>query len=512
MMSRHEGVRHTDTLVLGSGLAGMYAALRAAEHGDVLIATSTRIQDSSSFWAQGGVAAAVGTDDTTELHEADTLRVGRGLCRESAVELLTEEAPRHLERLGELGVDFEASAGALALALEAGHSRRRIAHAGGGGTGRVIVEALVQRVLENERITVLDNTSAWSLLSDGERCYGAHTTGGALLAGSTVLATGGSASLYERSTNPASSRGEGVAFAWRAGADIADMEFIQFHPTALVLPGVGTGFLISEAVRGEGAPLLNRQGERFMLRRHPDAELAPRDELSRAIADELRDSAHHCVYITVAHLDPDVIRTRFSSIATRLAELGLDFARDPIPVAPAAHYTMGGVLTDLDGGTTLPGLLACGEVACTGVHGANRLASNSLLECLVFADRAGAARVPFAEPPAELLDLRPPAPVADEVSLQRIRELLWRGAGVTRDADSLREVVALAGIDLAGGSPVAAPVSGEQLVAGLIGHSALLREESRGAHFRRDYPGESGLWKRHIVQRAGHEPELRAWA
>jgi len=481
----------------------MYAALRAAERGDVVIATRTRIEDSSSYWAQGGVAAAVGDDDTAELHEADTLRVGRGLCRESAVELLTEEAPRHIARLRDLGVDFERVGGVLELALEAGHSRRRIAHAGGGGTGRVIVDTLVRCVLDHPRITVLDNAPAWGLLSDGERCYGAWTTQGPVLAGSTVLATGGGASLFERTTNPAGSRGEGVAYAWRAGAAVADMEFVQFHPTALVLPGAGNGFLISEAVRGEGARLINRHGERFMESRHAEAELAPRDELSRAIVDELRVTEHPCVYLSLAHLEPERVRTRFSTVTARLAELGLDLATDPIPVAPAAHYMMGGVLTDLEARTTLTGLHACGEVACTGVHGANRLASNSLLECLVFADRAGAAEIPMVDVPPALLDLRPPNPAVDDAAAaEAVRTLLWASAGVTRNADSLR-IVARASDHSS---------SDEQLVAALIGRSALLREESRGAHFRTDYPAERGGWQRHIVQRIGQEPEIVLWA
>ncbi|MEO6866423.1 MAG: FAD-binding protein, partial [Gaiellales bacterium] len=252
----------TRTLVLGSGLAGLYAALRAAEAGEVAIVTRASLRESSSFWAQGGVAAAVGRDDTAELHEADTLRVGRGLCRPAAVELLTEEAPRHLRRLRALGVDFDQIDDALQLALEAGHSRRRIAHAGGGGTGRVIMDAVVRRVLEHPNITIHDQTPAWGLVSDEERCYGAHLPDRVLLAHQTILATGGAASLFARSTNPPGSRGQGVAMAWRAGARVADMEFQQFHPTALALPGEGDCFLVSEAVRGEGAQLVDVNGIR----------------------------------------------------------------------------------------------------------------------------------------------------------------------------------------------------------------------------------------------------------
>ncbi|MCZ4496901.1 MAG: nadB, partial [Thermoleophilia bacterium] len=325
-------VRTTRTLVLGSGLAGQYAALRAAESGEVVIVTRGAMQESASFWAQGGVAAAVGLDDTAGLHEADTLRVGRGLNRLAAVELLTEEAPRHIRRLHDLGVDFEQHGEELELALEAGHSRRRIAHAGGGGTGRVVMEAVVRRVIEHPQITILDGTPAWGLVADGERCYGAHVPDGVILAHQTILATGGMASLFARSTNPAGSRGQGVAMAWRAGASLIDMEFQQFHPTALVLPGEGDCFLVSEAVRGEGAHLVDVAGVRFMPGVHPDAELAPRDELTRAVTQRMHETDHPSVYLTLAHLDPTMVHHRFAAISGRLAELGFDLARDRIPV------------------------------------------------------------------------------------------------------------------------------------------------------------------------------------
>jgi L-aspartate oxidase len=507
-------VRSTRTLVLGSGLAGLYAALRAAESGDVVIVTRAALSESSSFWAQGGVAAAVGRDDTAELHEADTLRVGRGLCRLAAVELLTEEASRHLRRLRELGVDFEGHGTDLELALEAGHSRRRIAHAGGGGTGRVIMDAIVRRVLDHPRIEVLDQTPAWGLVADGERCYGAHLPDGVLLARQVILATGGAASLFARSTNPPGSRGQGVAMAWRAGAKVADMEFQQFHPTALALPGEGNCFLISEAVRGEGAHLLDVDGVRFMLDEHPEAELAPRDEATRAIVARMRTTGHHCVYLSLAHLDPQMVHHRFSSISNRVAELGFDLARDPIPVAPAAHFTMGGVLTSLHARTSIPGLLAIGEVACTGVHGANRLASNSLLECLVFADRAGLVAnegvIDNADPgdvPAGVVDDRPPMPERPAAipDLQSTRELLWAGAGVIREAASLDAISQLAPEALESrAAAIATPP--DVIVAMLVARAALAREESRGGHFRSDFPVEDPSWSVHVAQRIGDEP------
>lgn len=510
----HHRTDSTRTLIVGSGLAGLYAALRAAEAGEVTILTRAALRESSSFWAQGGVAAAVGRDDTTGLHEDDTMRVGRGLCRPAAVELLTEEAPRHVRHLRELGVDFDRHGSELELALEAGHSRRRIAHAGGGGTGRVIMDAIVRRVLEHPRIKVLDQTPAWGLVADGERCYGVHLPDGVLLARHVILATGGAASLFARSTNPPGSRGQGVAMAWRAGAKVADMEFQQFHPTALALPGEGDCYLISEAVRGEGAHLLDVNGVRFMVDEHPDAELAPRDEATRAIVARMRATDHHCVYLSLAHLDPKMVHERFASISNRVAELGFDLARDRIPVAPAAHFTMGGVLTSLHARTSIPGLLAVGEVACTGVHGANRLASNSLLECLVFADRAGfvasegdSGVLDTSDVPSVVVDDRPPMPARPAAlpDLQATRELLWAGAGVIRDAESLATIAALAP-DALSSREAATATPPDVIVAMLVARAALAREESRGGHFRSDFPVEDPAWAVHVAQRIGDEP------
>ena len=507
-------VRSTRTLVIGSGLAGLYAALRAAESGPVTVVSRGSLRESASFWAQGGVAAAISSDDTAVLHEADTMRVGRGLCRPAAVELLTEEAPRHLRRLRELGVDFERHGDELELALEAGHSRRRIAHAGGGGTGRVIMEAVTRRVLEHPNIEGLDGTPAWGLVADGEQCYGVHLPDGIVLARQTILATGGAASLWARSTNPPGSRGQGLAMAWRAGAMLADMEFQQFHPTALALPGEGDCFLISEAVRGEGAHLLDVDGVRFMVDLHPDAELAPRDELTRAITERIQQTGHHCVYLSLAHLDARAMHERFFTLSNRLAELGFDFARDRIPVAPAAHFTMGGVLTTLNARTSLPGLLAVGEVACTGVHGANRLASNSLLECLVFADHAGhvageqdSAPLPRGDVAASVLDARPPLPArpARLPDLQATRELMWSSAGIIRSAESLASIVELAPEALTSRA-AAVSTPADVLVAMLVARAALTREESRGGHFRSDFPEERPEWLRHVVQQLGEAP------
>ncbi len=508
--NRIGSIGQTDMLVIGSGLAGIYTALCAAEHGmNVTLATRGRANATGSYYAQGGIAAALGADDTALLHEEDTLRVGRGLCSERAVELLTERGPYHVRRLRELGVRFEEGSGELALTLEAGHSRRRIAHAGGGGTGRVIMQALVECVKNESRIQVVDDAAAIALLSDGQNCWGAVTEAGTWFAKRTVLATGGLASLFSRSTNPPGSTGQGVSLAFRAGAAITDIEFIQFHPTALARDGIGDGYLISEAVRGEGAILRNGAGERFMTSVHPDAELAPRDELSRAIVNELTRTKTGAVYLHLDHLDATWVRERFSTIADQLKEFGLDLATDPIPVSPAAHYAMGGVQTDLNARTTVAGLYACGETACTGVHGANRLASNSLLECLVFAERAALADDSLPQAPADIIEtsmVTVPATsrsndgekssdhIADTVS-----EMLWRGAGVVRCAESLAPVGDLLSA-LDGGPGGVASVSHESLVAGLIGRAALARTESRGGHFRSDYPEENSVWRRHITQ------------
>lgn len=458
-----------DLVVVGGGVAGLSAALAAAEADEgarVLVLAKAPVAASNSWQAQGGVAAAVGRGDSPELHAEDTERAGRGLCRPSAVRVLTAEAPARIEELVERGVAFDAG-----LGREGGHSARRVVHAGGAETGRAIAEVLAGRVRAHPRIEVAREHVSRLWVDEG-RCAGVVTERGAVSAQATLLATGGYAALWQRTTNPLGAIGEGLTLAYRAGASLADLEFVQFHPTALV----ADGFLLSEALRGEGALLVDEDGARFT------DELAPRDVVTRAIAARGRASLD---------LRP-VERSRFPTLMATLERAGYDPAAEPIPIAPAAHYTVGGVVTDLDGRTTLDGLFAAGECACTGVHGANRLASNSLLECLVFGRRAG--RAALGEP-----RIRPestPAPVAAEPVVDGdVRRALWRDAGVIRSGAELAHLL------------VAQP-----LLPRLIAVGALERRESRGGHFRSDFPATDDAFAGHIVLRRGEQARLEPWS
>jgi L-aspartate oxidase len=453
-------------VVVGGGVAGLTAALAAAAETDVLLLAKAPVDTSNSWNAQGGVAAAVGEGDSPDLHAADTFRAGRGICRPSAVEVLCGEAPARIADLIELGVEFDEG-----LGREGGHSVRRVVHAGGAETGKAISEVLAARVREHPRIAVAEGVRVRQLWVEGGRCIGVVTDQGALSAPATILATGGYAALWERTTNPRGALGEGLVLAYRAGAALADLEFVQFHPTALL----DDGFLLSEALRGEGAVLLDDDGTRFT------DELAPRDVVARAIAER----GH-------AGLDlRSIERERFPGLMATLERAGYDPAAEPIPVSPAAHYTVGGIVTDLVGATALPGLYAAGECAATGVHGANRLASNSLLECLVFGRRAGLAALdePGAAVPAE------PEPVVPERAVTaELQHEMWVDAGVIRSAEGLEHLLAV---------PAALPR--------LIGVSALTREESRGGHFRSDFPTEDDAFLGHVVLRPGEEPALEWW-
>ncbi|MGZ4431259.1 MAG: L-aspartate oxidase [Gaiellales bacterium] len=469
-----------DLLVVGAGLAGLYAALHAAEQGAaVTLVTKGTMRASNSFMAQGGIAAAVGPDDSPGLHHADTVRAGRGLCDTAAVHVLVGEGVRRIADLERLGVRFDREPdGRYALGREGGHGRRRVLHAGGSATGAAIAEALIARVEAHPAIRVLQQAAAIGLLSDGERCGGAWILSRdellALPARMTLIATGGAGALFSRTTNPPGALGDGIALAHRAGAVVTDMEFVQFHPTALATGD--QAFLISEAVRGEGAHLVDDRGRRFMPDHHGDGELAPRDVVAGVIQRRL--AAGETSYLTLRHLDPETVRRRFPNLVAGAAAAGLDLTHDPVPVSPAAHYLMGGILTDLDGATTLSGLYASGECASSGVHGANRLASNSLLECFVFSHRAVTAglsrdRQPVDAPP-------PDRPLAD-TSLAELRRRMWRGAGPIRDAAGLQAL--LRWLDSRRPTTPA-------LVARLIAEAALRRTESRGAHMRTDHPLE----------------------
>ena len=370
--------------MVGAGAAGLFVAIRAAEAGARTVLVSRKpLSESSSYWAQGGLAAALAPDDSPARHADDTLNAGRGLCRSSAVEVLTAEAPAAVHELQERGVRFDLDgSGRLALGLEGGHSARRIVHAGGSETGRAITARLAEAAAATAGLEVLEGTSVTALWSDGERCAGVITERGAIAAPATVLATGGGAALWSRTTNPWGAIGAGAVLAHTAGADLADLELCQFHPTALALPGrPGDGKLVTEAVRGEGARLLDSRGERFT------DELAPRDQVTAAILDRMRADETAHVWLDLREIPAE----RFPNVFATCRDAGLAPEAEPVPVAPAAHYLIGGVVTDLDARTNLPGLLAVGECACTGLHGANRLASNSLSECFVFGARAAAA-------------------------------------------------------------------------------------------------------------------------
>jgi L-aspartate oxidase len=505
-----------DFVIVGGGVAGLRAAIGLAAEGRVLVLTKAEPAESNTGYAQGGIAAAVGADDSPALHEADTIRAGDGLCDVEAVRACVSDGPGYVRELIEWGARFDLDPeGKPALGREAAHSVRRVLHAG-DATGREIGRVLWERVRRLTSVQTIDHALATEIIVDGNRARGVRYVDRdgafrAVRAEATLLATGGAGHVFAETTNPAVATGDGVALAFHAGARVVDLEFVQFHPTALRLEGAPR-FLISEALRGEGARLVNACGEPFMARYHPDGDLAPRDVVARGIVRESERSGGP-IGLTLAHLDASYVRRRFPTIAATLAQLGLDLAVDRIPVGPAAHYMMGGVDSDVSGRTSLPGLYAAGEVACTGLHGANRLASNSLLEGLVFGARAAEAmleppraaamkndRVMADVPPANHRDR---SASAERSSIEAIRELMWRAAGLFRTRECLESAVATLDAESLAGFPEAADGASRHnfvTVARLIARAALRREESRGGHYRTDFAARDDVhWKKHVV-------------
>ncbi|MBD2206503.1 L-aspartate oxidase [Calothrix sp. FACHB-1219] len=550
-MSQIDISRQFDVLVVGAGAAGLYTALCLPDSLRVGIITKETVALSASDWAQGGIAAAIAPEDSPRLHIEDTMRAGAGLCDRSAVEFLAEHAPRCIQSLVELGVAFDRHGSTLALTLEAAHSRNRVLHAA-DTTGREVITTLTAQVLRRPNIQVIQQALALSLwmTPQGERVQGISLFYQGeihwIQAKAVILATGGGGQVFAQTTNPAVSTGDGVAIAARAGAVLRDLEFIQFHPTALTKPGADR-FLISEAVRGEGAHLVDNEGRRFVFDYHPQGELAPRDVVSRAIFSHLQrtsaDPATAYVWLDMRPIPAEKIRHRFPNIIKVCQHWGIDVFKEPIPVAPAAHYWMGGIVTDLMNRTNIPGLYAVGETASTGVHGANRLASNSLLECIVFGAQMANLDLSFEQLPSEIAEL----PIREfqtetddwqrqqlhiEVLRQKLPRLVWQSAGISRSQSGLEAAITtveswqrdfaalplsqfLLSLNPLAPARLKLPDVERQLrlwaetrnlldVADLILKSAVFRTESRGGHYRSDYPDTDLDWQAHTLIQTSH--------
>jgi len=512
-------MNHYDCVIVGSGIAGLYTALLAKEVGSVLVLTKGGIEDCNTRHAQGGIAAAIGKNDSSELHFQDTISAGGGLCDIEAVRTLVDEAPDRIADLIKFGVPFDTVDGQIALTREAAHTIPRILHAGGDATGEHIEVTLSRRVRMSS-IKVMEHCLVTEIIKDKNQVTGIKAIDsrtGSILEYETrciILGTGGAGRLFKYTTNSEVTTGDGIALAYSAGAEITDMEFFQFHPTVLRLPGVPS-FLISEAVRGEGGLLRNVEGYRFMPDYTNEAELAPRDVVARSIVYEMRKTGSDRVFLDVRHLSPQLITTRFPHIYQFCLDRGLDITKGLIPVAPAAHYLMGGVKVNTWGETNIAGLFAAGEVACTGVHGANRLASNSLLEVIVFSKRiigrmSSKSRTPQETKTSVFKYYSLKRPSTSESSLQlnlpNLEEILWDKVGIVRTREGLKDAVRILAtwqerlpsrVDRA-----SYELHSMVLSSRFMAEAALYREESRGAHFRNDFPSSSSDWQRHIVFRS----------
>jgi L-aspartate oxidase len=508
--------QETDVLVIGSGAAGLRAAIAAAEFAKVLIITKAPVAECNTHYAQGGIACPFSESDTTAEHVADTLRVGDGLSNRAVARRMVGRAPEAMRELLEWGMRFDRSGGRIELALEGGHSRPRVLHAGGDATGAELLRTLVARAKDNPNIQIRENCFTLDLLTGGGRCLGAIVwcagcdSPVAILARETILATGGAGQIFRETTNPDVATGDGIAMALRAGVVLEDLEMVQFHPTTLYIPGAVRS-LISEAVRGAGAFLRDNHGTRFMPDYHRAAELAPRDVVSRAIVRQMQITRDTSAYLDLTHLSAGVIRARFPKLAKLCEEFGIDITRDTIPVRPSAHYFIGGVRTDMCGRTSLTGLRACGEVACTEFHGANRLASNSLIEALVMGTISGAESGKAAEQAcssSRAVRDRSNRSVFPQVDVQDVRNslksLMWRSAGVEREGAEMTEALQHVGhwssyiLDRQFDSPSGWELQNMLIVAAGVLRCALSRTESRGVHYRTDFPSTNDRkWRKH---------------
>ncbi len=512
-----------DIIVVGSGLAGLTAAYHASKKGSVALITKSQLDTSNSYYAQGGIAGAISPEDSPEFHAHDTLVAGRGLCEKDAVNILVNEGKERILELIDRGMKFDSKNGEIVLGLEGGHSKRRILHAGGDATGRELTRFMHSKVVEQKTIQIFEYTAVTKLIVSENTCLGVQAidfiSGHNLIFESPacILATGGLSRIFSRTTNPHTATGDGISLAYEAGARVEDMEFIQFHPSALCIENQDA-FLISEAVRGEGAWLLNKNEERFMKDIHPLAELAPRDVVAFSIYQQMKKDKSKNVFLSLRHLDAEKIKKRFSNIYQKLQSLGYSMTEDLLPIAPAAHYMVGGVKTGLHGETNIAGLFACGEVASTGVMGANRLASNSLLECLVFGKRASEMAAQTQRSELSIPDL---TPFTNDPSFENfyldikneVADLMSTKVGIVRGQADLEE--ALQRLEEIATKTAKEPydynvLKAQQIVeiCELIVQSALLRKESRGGHIREEYKQENPDLRAHIAFQKNHDYEL----